>query len=123
MSGGAADPSWSRPGATPLFFAASGISNALRFLHDKDAPEMRMGVYLLGDEYNSSDGAGVALDRIDALNPRDASGRRPVIINAIGFPTTVRYRFSMGNTGLRFANLMRLLTYEHDGSFIALPEL
>ncbi|MGH7957165.1 MAG: hypothetical protein ACREH8_09145 [Opitutaceae bacterium] len=82
-----------------------------------------MGVYLLGDEYNSSDGAGVALDRIDALNPRDASGRRPVIINAIGFPTTVRYRFSMGNTGLRFANLMRLLTYEHDGSFIALPEL
>jgi beta-lactamase regulating signal transducer with metallopeptidase domain len=100
-----------------------GIQNALRFLQDKDAPEVRMGIYLLGDEFNSSDRAGVALDRVDALNPRDASGRRPVVINAIGFPTTIRYRFSMGNTGLRFANLMRLLTYEHDGSFVALADL
>ena len=100
-----------------------GIYNALRFLQDKDAPEFRMGIYLLGDEYNSSDRASIALDRIDALNPRDASGRRAVTISAIGFPTTVRTHFSMGNTGLRFANLMRQLTHEHGGSFVALPEL
>jgi hypothetical protein len=82
-----------------------------------------MGIYLLGDEFNSREPAGVALDRIDGLNPRDASGRRPVTSSAIGFPTTIRHQFAMGNTGLRFANLMRLLTHDHDGSFVALPEL
>jgi hypothetical protein len=84
---------------------------------------MRMGIYVLGDEFNSRDPAGTVLDRINTLNPRDANGRRPITINAIGFPTTIRYQFSMGNTGLRFANLMRLLTHEHDGSFVALPDL
>jgi hypothetical protein len=63
------------------------------------------------------------LDRVEALNPRDSDGHRPVTISAIGFPTTIRYRMSMGNTGLRFANLMRLLTHEHDGAFVALPSL
>jgi beta-lactamase regulating signal transducer with metallopeptidase domain len=100
-----------------------GISNALRFLRDKDAPEMRMGIYILGDEFNSRDPAGAVLERIDALNPRAADGRRPITISAVGFPTTIRYQFSMGNTGLRFANLMRVLTYEHGGSFIGLPDL
>jgi hypothetical protein len=100
-----------------------GIYNAIRFLHDKAAPDMRMGIYVLGDEFNSSDRAGVVLDRINTLNPRDAAGRRLITISAIGFPTTIRHQFSMGNTGLRFANLMRLLTQDHDGSFVALPEL
>jgi hypothetical protein len=82
-----------------------------------------MGIYILGDEYNSSEPAEVVMGKIDALNPRDASGSRAVTISAIGFPTTIRYQFSMGNTGLRFANLMRQLTNEHDGSFVALPDL
>jgi beta-lactamase regulating signal transducer with metallopeptidase domain len=100
-----------------------GVTNAIRFLHDKEDTRMQMGIYVLGDEFNSSDNAGVVLDRIDALNPRDASGRRAITISAVGFPTTIRYQFSMGNTGLRFANLMRMLTADHDGAFIALPEL
>ncbi|MBI4621761.1 MAG: VWA domain-containing protein [Verrucomicrobia bacterium] len=100
-----------------------GIYNAIRFLQDKDASGLRMGIYVLGDEYTSSDPAGAVLDRLDALNPRNTNGRRPITISAIGFPTTIRYQFSMGNTGLRFANLMRLLTYDHDGTFVALPDL
>jgi beta-lactamase regulating signal transducer with metallopeptidase domain len=100
-----------------------GIANAIRFLQDKTAPDFRMGIYILGDEFNSSDPASIALDRIDALNPPGANGRRAMTISAIGFPTTIRFRLSMGNTGLRFANLMRLLTLRHDGSFVALPEL
>lgn len=100
-----------------------GIYNAIRFLQDKDALDLRMGIYVLGDEFNSSDRASVVLDRVDVLNPRDATGRRPVTISAIGFPTTIRYQFSMGNTGLRFANLMRQLTHEHGGSFVAFPDL
>ena len=102
---------------------APGIYNAMRFLHDRDAPEVHMGIYVLGDEFNASDPAGVVLDRLDALNPRDVHGRRAVTINAIGFPTAIRYRFSMVNTGVRFANLMRLIAQAHDGEFTALADL
>lgn len=102
---------------------APGIYNAMRFLHDRDAPDVKMGIYVLGDEFNAAEPAGVVLDRLDALNPRDAHGRRAVTINAIGFPTTIRYQFSMGNTGVRFANLMRLIAHAHDGEFAALADL
>jgi hypothetical protein len=100
-----------------------GVYNALRFLDDKDASDMRIGIYLFGDEFNSSDPASVAIQRLDKLNPRAADGQRRIVINAIGFPTTIRYQFAMGNTGLRFADLMRTITHEHGGTFMALQGL
>jgi hypothetical protein len=98
-----------------------GIYNAMRFLYDKENTNMRMGIF--GDEFNSSDSADVVIRRLEELNPSDENGNRKVIVNAIGFPTTIRYQFSMGNTGLRFANLMRTVTYLHGGAFIALQDL
>ena len=100
-----------------------GMINAMRFLFDKANPDMRMVVYLFGDEFNSPDAADVAIRRLDDLNPADENGNRRVVINSIGFPTTIRYQFSMGNTGLRFANLMRTVCYLHGGCFIALQDL
>ena len=100
-----------------------GIYNAMRFLYDKDNEKMRMGIFVFGDEFNSSDSADVVIRRLEELNPADENGNRRVTINAVGFPTTIRYQFSMGNTGLRFANLMRTVTYLHGGAFIALQDL
>lgn len=100
-----------------------GIYNAMRFLYDKENPEMRMGIFVFGDEFNSSDSADVVIRRLEELNPADENGNRKVTINAVGFPTTIRYQFSMGNTGLRFANLMRTVCYLHGGAFIALQDL
>jgi hypothetical protein len=100
-----------------------GIYNAMRFLYDKDNPGMRMGIFVFGDEFNSSDSADVVIRRLEELNPANETGQRKVTINAVGFPTTIRYQFSMGNTGLRFANLMRTVTYLHGGAFIALQDL
>lgn len=100
-----------------------GIYNAMRFLYDKENPNMRMGIFVFGDEFNSSDSADVVIRRLEELNPADENGNRKVVVNAIGFPTTIRYQFSMGNTGLRFANLMRTVTYLHGGAFIALQDL
>lgn len=100
-----------------------GIYNAMRFLHDPENPKMNMGIFVFGDEFNSSDSADVVIRRLDGLNPADEEGNRRVTINAVGFPTTIRYQFSMGNTGLRFANLMRTVTYLHGGAFIALQDL
>jgi hypothetical protein len=100
-----------------------GIYNAMRFLFDKENEKMRMGIFVFGDEFNSSDSADVVIRRLEELNPADEKGNRRVTINAVGFPTTIRYQFSMGNTGLRFANLMRTVTYLHGGAFIALQDL
>ena len=100
-----------------------GMLNAMRFLFDKENPNMRMGVFVFGDEFNSPDPADKVINTLDQLNPPDDNGNRKVIINAVGFPTTIRYQFSMGNTGLRYANLMRTVTYMHGGAFIALQDL
>lgn len=100
-----------------------GILNAMRFLFDKENQNMRMGIFVFGDEFNSPDPADRVIRTLDELNPPDENGNRRVVINAVGFPTTIRYQFSMGNTGLRFANLMRTVTYLHGGAFIALQDL
>jgi hypothetical protein len=98
-----------------------GVRNALRFLFDKDNPDMKMAIYVFGDEFIEI--ADPVIRQLDELNPADENGHRKVVINAIGFPTTIRYTFSMGNTGLKFANLMRTVTYIHGGAFIALQDL
>jgi hypothetical protein len=100
-----------------------GMLNAMRYLYDKENPSMRMGVFVFGDEFNSPDPADKVINTLEQLNPADQNGNRRVVINAIGFPTTIRYQFSMGNTGLRYANLMRTVTYLHGGAFIALQDL
>ena len=98
-----------------------GVRNALRFLFDKENAEMRMAIYVFGDEFIEV--ADPVIRQLDELNPADENGNRRVVINAIGFPTTIRYTFSMGNTGLKFANLMRSVCYIHGGAFIALQDL
>jgi hypothetical protein len=100
-----------------------GMMNAMRFLFDPENANMKMCVFVLGDEFNSSDSADRVLQQLDRLNPADENGDRRVVVNAIGFPTTIRYQFSMGNTGLRYANLMRTVCYLHGGAFIALQDL
>jgi hypothetical protein len=98
-----------------------GIYNAMRFLYDKENPDMKMAIYVFGDEFVEV--ADPVIRRLDELNPADENGERKVVINAIGFPTTIRYTFSMGQTGVKFANLMRTITYQHGGAFIALQDL
>lgn len=112
--------------STPVY----GIYEVFRRLYDPNNPDMKLGIYVFGDEFNSAQGplagdgsADSVLKRLDDLNPADENGHRKVVINAVGFPTTIRYQFSMGNTGLRFANLMRTVTYVHGGAFIALQDL
>ncbi|MFZ5496459.1 MAG: hypothetical protein ACOZE5_14135 [Verrucomicrobiota bacterium] len=99
-----------------------GIVRALRTLYDEKDPEMKMTIFILGDEFTGT--ADAVLRRLDELNPKDeTTGKRPVVINAIGFPTAVKMGFSMGNTGVKYANLMREVCYQHGGAFIALREI
>jgi hypothetical protein len=98
-----------------------GIVRALRTLLDEKDPEMRMTIFILGDEFTGT--ADAVLRRLDELNPKLENGKRRVVINAIGFPTAVKMGFSMGNTGVKYANLMREVCFQHGGAFIALQEI
>jgi hypothetical protein len=98
-----------------------GIYRVLTTLYQRDNPNMKLGIYVFGDEFTET--ADAVIHRLDQLNPADEDGKRKVVINAVGFPTTIRYTFSMGNTGLKFANLMREVCYRHGGAFIALQDL
>jgi hypothetical protein len=98
-----------------------GIYRVFRSLYDAENKDMHIGIYVFGDEF--TDVADPVIRRLDELNPADENGNRRVTINAIGFPTTIQFTFSMGNTGLKFANLMREVTYRHGGAFIALQDL
>ena len=98
-----------------------GIYQVFRRLYNREDPKMKLGIYVFGDEFTET--ADAVLRRLDELNPEDETGQRKVVINAVGFPTTIRYSFSMGNTGLKFANLMREVCHRHGGAFIALQDL
>ena len=98
-----------------------GIVRALRTLYAPNDEKMTMTIFIMGDEFTGT--ADAVLKRLDELNPRDKDGKRKVVINAIGFPTAIQMGFSMGNTGVKLANLMREITYQHGGAFIALRNL
>lgn len=98
-----------------------GIFRALRSLYDANNEKMKMCVFLLGDEFSGT--ADAVIKRLDELNPANENGDRKVVINAVAFPTTIRFDFSMGNTGLKMANLLREVCYQHGGAFIALQDL
>ncbi len=98
-----------------------GIVRALRTLLDENDKEMRMTIFILGDEFTGT--ADAVIRRLEELNPKNEEGKRRVAINAIGFPTAVKMGFSMGNTGVKYANLMREICFQHGGAFIALREI
>jgi hypothetical protein len=98
-----------------------GIVRVLRTLLSPDKENQHVTIFILGDEFTGT--ADAVLKRLDELNPKDEAGNRKVVINAIGFPTAIRMGFSMGNTGVKYANLMREITYQHGGAFIALREV
>ena len=77
---------------------------------------MKMGIYVFGDEFTET--AEQALDGLNRLNPADEAGKRKIQISAIGFPHLLGSGFFMGQSGLKFANLMREVTYRHGGAFI-----
>ena len=94
-----------------------GIAQAIRRLAEPDNEEMKMGIYVFGDEFTGK--SEPVLNTLDRLN-KGKDGKRLARINAIGFPNLIRSALSLSQSGLKFANLMRELTYEHDGAFVAL---
>ncbi|MGJ3242285.1 MAG: hypothetical protein ACFE0O_04910 [Opitutales bacterium] len=108
----------------PIFSVSNpvpGIIRAIRTFGESEDPEVKVGIYVFGDEFNGR--ADEVIDRLEVINPRDEEGNRPVTINGVGFPHLIFDPNNFGETGLKFANLMREVTYRHGGAFVGMqPE-
>ncbi len=100
-----------------------GIRKAMRDLRSTLKSEDKMSLYVMGDDFQGSTKSFlIQLDRLNPRNPK--TGKRPVSISAIGFPTMVNpFRLGAPQGNGRFANIMREISEAHDGVLILKPRI
>jgi hypothetical protein len=95
-----------------------GITAAVRTFYD---PNKRISIYVFGDEFTGESIRSV-VQTVDQLNADNFDGERRVRIHAVGFPVQFIRPPQLQTTGVRFATLMRELTYRNGGTFVGLND-
>jgi len=95
-----------------------GITAAIRTFYD---PDKKISIYVFGDEFTGESIAQV-VETVDRINREAADGQRRVRIHAVGFPVQFIRSANLQTTGIRFAALMRELTYRNEGTFVGLND-
>ena len=93
-----------------------GITAAIRTFY---ATDKKISLYVFGDEF-SGHRIQPVIDTVDRINKRAKDGSRRVRIHAVGFPVVMAKTNVSGNTGERFATLMRVLCRKNGGTFVGL---
>lgn len=93
-----------------------GITAAIRTYYSRDK---KISLYIFGDEF-SGNAIQPVVDEVERLNRAGSSGIRRVRIHAVGFPVVMGFTDKRGNTGERFAALMRVLCHRNGGTFVGL---
>jgi len=93
-----------------------GITAAINIFYSSDK---RISLFVFGDEFS---GAAIqpVINEVDRINKSSQNGSRRVRIHAVGFPVVMEKTNKRGNTGERFATLMRVLCYRNGGTFVGL---
>lgn len=95
-----------------------GINRAIRNFY---APDKKISIYVFGDEFSGESIANI-VDTVDKINRENSAGKRLVRIHAVGFPVQFLNQPHLQITGIRFATLMRELTFKNGGSFVGLND-
>ncbi len=95
-----------------------GITQAIKSFHD---PDKKISIFVFGDEFTGESISRV-VDIVSRINGVDAQGNRLVRIHAVGFPVQFIRAPHLQTTGIRFATLMRELTYRNGGTFVGLND-
>ena len=93
-----------------------GIDAAIRTFY---APDKKISLFVFGDEF-SGNAIQPVIDEVDRINKATKDGTRRVRIHAVGFPVMLKNQVGRGNTGERFATLMRRLSQKNGGTFVGL---
>ena len=97
---------------------AEGIESAIFGYYD---PKKKISIYVMGDDFSGRSIKQV-VTTVNNLNQQRQTGEKLVRVHAIGFPV----HFINGNppaSAIRFANLMREISYQNGGTFIGLNNL
>ena len=95
-----------------------GIQRAVRSFYD---PKKKISLFVFGDEFTGRSIQRV-VDTVDRLNRNRESNEKMVRIHAVGFPVQFSRPANLQTTGIRFAALMRELTYRNGGTFVGLND-
>ena len=93
-----------------------GITAAIRTYYTTDK---KISLYVFGDEFSGGEMQPV-IDEVTRINKMTKDGSRRVRIHAVGFPVVMKGTQTPGNTGERFATLMRILCQKNGGAFVGL---
>lgn len=98
---------------------AEGIHAAIKTFYQKDR---KISIYTLGDDFQGRSIRRV-VKAVDSLNQAHRGANRLVRIHAIGFPVHFPPGSTPSASAIRFAALMRELSYNNGGTFIGLNSL
>lgn len=93
-----------------------GITTAINMFYSKNK---KISLYVFGDEF-SGPAIQPVINEVDRINKAAKDGTRRVRIHAVGFPVVMEFSDRPGNTGERFATLMRALCQRNGGTFVGL---
>jgi hypothetical protein len=95
-----------------------GIQQAIRTFFSQDK---KISLYVMGDEFSGRSIQQV-LATIARINKSNEHKERLVRIHAVGFPVQFIRPEHLQTTGIRFATLMRELTFKNGGTFVGLND-
>ncbi len=95
-----------------------GITQAIKSFHD---PGKKISIFVFGDEF-TGESISQVVDVVSRINGVDEQGNHLVRIHAVGFPVQFIRAPHLQTTGVRFATLMRELTYRNGGTFVGLND-
>jgi hypothetical protein len=96
-----------------------GITGAIRTFY---RPGRKISIYTLGDDFQGRSIRSV-VQVVDKLNRANRGSDRLVRVHAIGFPVHFPPGGTPSASAIKFANLMRELSYNNGGTFIGLNSL
>ena len=96
-----------------------GINAAIQTFYK---PDRKISIYTLGDDF-SGRSIHAVVKAVNNLNQAQQGTDRLVRIHAIGFPVHFRPGRTPSEAAMKFAALMRELSYNNGGTFIGLPGL
>jgi hypothetical protein len=96
-----------------------GINAAIKTFYQ---PGRKISIYTLGDDFQGNS-IRTVVKAVDNLNRAHLGAKRLVRIHTIGFPVHFPPGGAPSSTAIRFAHLMRELSYNNGGTFIGLNSL
>ena len=104
------------------FSNSSPVEGVTRAINTFYAPDKKISIYVLGDDFQHGGSILDVLRTIDRINVEDADGNRLVRIHGIGFPTIFAGPARFQQSVYRYSTLMREMTQRNGGTFVGLND-